>query len=368
MHNEILESSYEKALEKVISNSLDMGGLNNEDLDCICKLVDRAESNKGLITVLTTLLVHKICYPTQDIRYHQAQQKNGFAGRTIDQKYVTPFMKKLNFPAMSESGWLTRSLEQPHPYTLDYPGKITPDYIKKSFLEIIDNVQVKNKSAEDYLQLLFIKLIEQRDKMNISLAKPHDISISRVVEILEKHFTYSYNCAGASRLPTLAIYAAYECAMSQIRRFDNKNLCNLESHTSSDHQSGKIGDIQINNADGTAFEGVEIKHLIIINRQMIADAYEKFKIYGVDRYYVLTTANMDVAEWDEIEAEIYRIQKIHGCQVIVNGVYSTIRYYLRLFEDPAEFISRYVEAMRKDETIKFQHKIVWNDIISGNIT
>lgn len=74
---------------------------------------------------------------------------------------------------------------------------------------------------------------------------------------------------------------------------------------------------------------------------------------------------MDGADWDAIEEEIQRISQIHGCQVIVNGVYTTLKYYLRLLKDPAEFIDRYVELLESDETIKFQHKTVWNDIISG---
>lgn len=76
---------------------------------------------------------------------------------------------------------------------------------------------------------------------------------------------------------------------------------------------------------------------------------------------------MDSADWDGIDNEIRRIAQIHGCQVIVNGVYSSLKYYLRLVKNPAEFIDRYVELLKHDGTIKFQHKTVWNDIISGNI-
>lgn len=100
---------------------------------------------------------------------------------------------------------------------------------------------------------------------------------------------------------------------------------------------------------------------------MVADAYEKFKIYNTDRYYLLTTADMESTDWDGINSEIQRIRNIHGCQVIVNGVYSSLKYYLRLVEDPTEFIDNYVEAMKHDNTIKFHHKTIWNDIISGEI-
>ena len=70
--------------------------------------------------------------------------------------------------------------------------------------------------------------------------------------------------------------------MSQVMRYKDKELCKLESHNSSDAQSGQIGDVQVNNENGTAFEGVEVKHQIKITKQLVADAYEKFKIYNTD--------------------------------------------------------------------------------------
>lgn len=362
-HIEVLERVYNAALATT-ANSDYSTTLPAEMANQIEMLVSRSETNKGMITVLITLLTHKIVDNNQDIRYHQAQQPNGFAGRSIDKDIITPFMKSVSFPSMAESGWLTRSLEQPHPYTLDYPGKISPDVVKTAFLQIIDKVQVQGKNPETVLLYFFKLLIKQRDDMNIELAKPHSLSIANIVKLLEQHFTYKYTCAGASRLPTLAIYAAYQCMMNQVVRYNGKILCPLESHNSADAQSGRIGDIDVNNENGSAFEGVEIKHEIPITRQLIADAYEKFKVHNTDRYYLLTTANMDAADWDSIDSEIRRISQIHGCQVIVNGVYSTLKYYLRLMKDPADFIDRYVELLKLDDSVKFQHKVAWNDIIS----
>lgn len=365
-HKDVLESVYNQALNESADNNYTTE-LRRDIASQIELIVSRSEVNKGLIAVLTTLLVHKIVDNSQDIRYHQAQQENGFAGRSIDKDVVTPFMKTVRFPSMSESGWLTRSLEQPHPYTLDYPGKIKPESVKKAFLEIIDQIQVHGVSPERVLRYFFKLLIKQRDDMNIELAKPHSLSIASIIKLLKKHFTYGYTCAGASRLPTLAIYAAYQCMMGQVARYDEKILCPLESHNSADSQSGRIGDIDVNNKNGSAFEGVEIKHEITITRQLVADAYEKFKVYNTDRYYLLTTANMDAADWDSLESEIRRISQIHGCQVIVNGVYSTLNYYLRLMKDPAEFIDRYVELLKTDETVKFQHKVAWNELVGRGV-
>lgn len=365
-HKEVIERIYNDALLKT-SNADYTTELSDALATKIALLVSRSEANKGLLAVLITLLTHKIVNPNQDIRYHQAQLENGFSGRSIDKDIITPFMKSVSFPAMSESGWLTRSLEQPHPYTLDYPGKIKPDTVKNAFLSIIDEVQSKGIMADSVLLYLFKLLINQRDTMNIELAKPHSLSILNIIKLLEKHFTYRYTCAGASRLPTLAVYAAYQCMMNQVARYDGKTLCPLESHNSADAQSGRIGDIDIDNENGSAFEGIEIKHEIVITKQLVTDAYEKFKIHNTNRYYLLTTANMTDADWESIDQEIQRISHIHGCQVIVNGVYSTLKYYLRLMKDPAEFIDHYVELLKIDETVKFQHKVAWNDLVSHGV-
>lgn len=365
-HSEVLQKVYDSALNEVGHQDYSTP-LPDETADQIRLLVSRSEASKGMMTVLITLFAHKLVNPEQDIRYHQVQQPNGFAGRGIDTEYVTPFMKSVSFPAMSESGWLTRSLEQPHPYTLDYPGKITPKKIKLAFLQIIDKVQCQNTQAYEVLKYIFKLLIKQRDDLNIELAKPHSLSIAAIIKLLEKHFTYRYTSPGASRLPTLAVYAAYQCMMTQVARYNGKILCPLEPHNSADSQSGRIGDIDVNNENGNAFEGVEIKHEIPITAQLVTDAYEKFKMHHTNRYYLLTTAKMDVADWDAIDKEVARVSQIHGCQVIVNGVYTTLKYYLRLMNDPADFIDKYVELMKQDETVKFQHKTVWNDLISGSV-
>ena len=138
-HKEIIEKAYNDAIKKEAGNTPLICDSENT-LSEIESIVSRAESNKGLLTVIITLITHKIADPNQDIRYHQAQMPNGFSGRSLDTSIITPFMKSANFPAMAESGWLTRSLEQPLPYDMDYQGKIRPENIKKAFLSLINTI------------------------------------------------------------------------------------------------------------------------------------------------------------------------------------------------------------------------------------
>lgn len=365
-HVEILNKAYTTALDAIQKNeseSITIPQSMKEQIKCI---VSRAEDNKGIIAVLTTLLSHKLVNPSQDIRKHQAQIAGGFSGRSIDKDFITPWIKEHSFPAMAESGWLTRSLEQAVPYDFNYTGKIRPQEVKDAFLGIIDFVETKNGDPESVLEYFIAELIKKRDSASIDLAKPHSLSINKIVQILEKHFTSKYTCAGAARLPVLAVYAAYVCMMSEVERFKNKTLLPMESHNSADAQSGRIGDIDIWSGN-SAFEGVEVKHEVKITGELVSHAYEKFKTYPTDRYYLLTTANMDGADWDAINAEIEKIARIHGCQVIVNGVYSSIKYYLRMVKNPAEFIDQYVELLKNDKTVKFAHKEKWNEIVAQGI-
>ncbi len=139
--------------------------------------------------------------------------------------------------------------------------------------------------------------------------KERALTIAQIISLLEKHFNYKYSGHGASRLPTIAVYAAYQCMMGKVARYEDKILCDLESYTSSDVQSGQIGEIQVNNSDGTPFEDVEIKHKIVVSPDLDKHAFSKLMLHRTDRYYIFTTANMDSANWDEINTGIDLIDR-----------------------------------------------------------
>lgn len=364
---EILSTAYDEA-EKMFIGGNFTKILKKETKEYLNVIGENSENAKGVLAVLTTLIEYKIEKPEQDIRFHQSRQKNGFSGRVHDKNHITPFLKEKSFPSPAVSGWLTRSLEQPNPYKLDYAGNISPKEVKEAFLNSVDLLEKQGEDAKSMLQYLFYLLIKQRDAKKIQLIKPSELTISTILSHLQKHFNYKYKGHGASRLPVLAIYSAYQCMVSEMKRFKGKELLEIESHTSSDASSGRIGDIDVwNNEDNTPFEGVEVKHGIVITRDLVEDCYQKFAVYPTKRYYILTTSEMSNANWDEINQEIKDIKTSHGCQVIVNGVYDSLKYYLRVIEDPTDFIKRYVENLEDDAALKFEHKVTWNDIVLGKI-
>lgn len=369
-HSEILSEIYQKALsvyndrtEYLMSSQFD-----ETEKSSLQIIADNFEKGKGVLTVLITSLIHKLYNPVQDVRFHQENMKGGYSGRGIDNKFVTPFMKEMRFPAMSESGWLTRSLEQNRPYDFQYPGKITPPKLKAAFLHLLDQIQSQKKSAEGYLLALFLRLIEYRERQNIDLAKPTNLTIATIISYLKKHFESDYSSRGASRLPTLALYAVYQCMSKELKRFEKKMLMPLEEHNSSDKSSGCVGDIEVRDVDDKVYEAVEIKHGIPIGTQLVKDAYEKFKSQPIQRYYLLSTNGENLAEIESIAKEISRILTIHGCQVITNGIYPSLKYYLRLLSNTYDFIDNYVENLKKDSTVKYEHKLKWNEIVSHRMT
>src|ERR1700710_3138759 len=95
---------------------------------------------------------------------------------------------------------------------------------------------------------------------HIQPIRPYAFSCDNISALLDKHFNFLYKVNGASRLPVLAFYAIYECLMNELKRFENKKLLPIESHTSPDARSGRIGDIEIVDENNRAFEAIEVKH------------------------------------------------------------------------------------------------------------
>ena len=353
-----LNNLYERAMSLYEAESQLPSLAPQYEQDCQT-IIDRQDGNRAVLTVLITLLLKKTLDPDQDIRLHQAQMEGGFSGRSLDTSEVTPFMKDMTFPSMSESGWLTRSLEQSVPYNLDYPGSIRPVRVKEAFLSLVDGVQSHNLPPQDTLIRIFLGLIEFRDRnANLNLSRPINLSVSEAVSKINQH--HSAQLQGAARLPVLAIHAILTILVKELDRYEDCEVLPLEHHTAADSRTNLIGDIHIVDSEGILFEGYEIKHNIPITSRLIQDSFEKFHTTTVRRFYILTTHDRD--DYSEFAPDIQRIASTHGCQLILNGVDRTLLYYLRLIRDTTEFIHQYVSNLETDPSVSFQLKEAWNEI------
>jgi DNA (cytosine-5)-methyltransferase 1 len=356
----------QKLLEIYKQSSNIKNTLSNQLFIYIQTIAQNCTNQKGVYTVLITLLIHKIIEPTQDIRYHQSNMSGGFSGRTIDTQYITPTLKELGLPAMAESGWLTRSLEQPYPYNLDYNGKISKKVVKEAFLNIIDFVENNPNQAELIAQVLIFQVIQATQANQISIIKlinPEKLNIATVINCLEAHFNYKYKTFGASKLPVIAFYAIYLRLVQEVERYKGCSLKDLGSHTASDRTSKTAGDIEIFDKKKNVIEAIEIKYGKPINLQMVLNAKDKILKYHPRRYYIFSTAHIDKADEIKIQDEIELITRNHGCQVIVNGIIPTLKYYLRLIASVEKFVEDYSILVEQDKELQAIHKIQWNNIL-----
>lgn len=323
-------------------------------------------TQKGVFTVLVTLLFYKTLYPKQDIRYHKVELDNGFSGRTFDTKFVTPVLKELKLPSMAESGWLTRSLEQAHPYTLDYKGKINNLEVKDAFLTALDYIQKSPSQTESALLYLLSQVHKQVIANHvpiIPLKNPEHLSITKIVNTLNTQFSKDYKTFGGAKLPVLAFYALYELLILEFKRYEKCQLNKLSYATTSDLTSKSAGDIEIYQ-NNQLIEALEIKLDKEIDANMVRIAYEKIVRFNPNRYYILSTYGIKKSDESEIIQLIDQIKTEHGCHLILNGLLPTIKYYLRLISSLPLFIEKYSQLIADDTELKKEHKIYWNALLA----
>ena len=284
--------------------------------------------------------------------------KDGFSARTIDTKFITPTLKELGLASMAESGWLTRSLEQPYPYTMDYKGEISGTDMKEAFLKVVDAFQKDKRITENLLRYILNSSILLKEKNHVKIkkiSKSDDVFVSTIVSILEKHFTEKYETRGGSKLPVLAFYAIYKFLIPEIGRYKKCTLAPLGSHTASDRTSKSAGDIQVMKGK-EVFEVVEVKLDKMVDVTIARIAYEKIARFNPERYYILSYIGIRDEDRKAIDDLIFEIKDTHGCQLIVNGLLHTLKYYLRLVSDTKGFLNEYIKLVENDTEIKVIHK------------
>lgn len=354
-------------LQQIINNSKSISDIRNvskEYSDYLSLIGKNAFHRKGVYTVLTTLLYYKYLYPKQDIRKHQSSMNGGFSGRSFDTRNVTPLLKKNKLPAMAESGWLTRSLEQPYPYDFNYNGKI-PTLLRMPFLKSLDYVQKHPSKALSMLRILLNAVIVFSEQTQITITPlkyPDGLSIEKIMMALEEHFLHNYGTHNGAKLPVLAFYAIYSCLIKELKRYEGCTLASLSSLTACDKTNKASGDIEIKK-NNLLFEAIEIKLDKKIDSQIVRVVEEKIYKWNPQRYYILSVKGINEKDQKEISDIIRNVSLKHGCQIINNGLLPTIKYYLRLISNLNLFVSLYSKYISIDKELQFVHKTYWNKMI-----
>lgn len=353
-------------LEGIYTNSLnidDISNIPNNIKSYIVNIGENSEKKKGLYTVLTTLLYYKHLHPEQDIRLHQERFENGFSGRGFDTNNVTPVLKKLGLPAMAESGWLTRSLEQPYPYDMNYNGSIGS--LKQDFLKTLEYVQNNPTHALNLLRILLntANRVAMENIITISpLDNPENLTIEKIMNALTEHFLSKYGTHNGAKLPVLAFHSIYSSLINELKRYDGCSLAPLSSLTACDKTNKASGDIEIFK-DEQVFESIEIKLDKKITAQILRVAESKIYKWNPQRYYILSVYGIEEQDTEEINEIVLRVLNEHGCQIIINGLIPTIKYYLRLISNLNDFVVNYSKAVETDSELQKVHKEKWAELL-----
>lgn len=332
--------------------------------ESVATVIENIPSNKYIFSIVITACLKKITDPKQDIRIAQDNMRGGYSNRSLDQRIVTPFLKRNNYTHCETSGLESgRNLERPLPWNLSYPCKPRGRGNRESFLSILDFIQTKKGDPRQVMEYMLYLDATRRVTTTAVQQAPLEHSIEKIMRVFERHFAESSG-QGKSRLPVLALYSIYESLVGELARYRGMTLLPLERHTTADLRSGSIGDIQVNNGD-EPFEGVEVKSEKPVTADMINELPRKFNGRKISRYYILSTfpGSYRAEDAESVESTIERVQGTTGCQVIVNGLNKSLWYYARLLSDPSAVLGRYVTLLNSDQDIRPELVEKWNTII-----
>jgi DNA (cytosine-5)-methyltransferase 1 len=203
-------------------------------------------------------------------------------------------------------------------------------------------------------------LIRERNRGKVALVTPKDLVIDDVVELLRRHFSFGYR-KNAPRLPQIAIYALYSCVCASMDRYKDLQLMPLERMKTANRKTGTVGDVDINRGK-QPIEAVEVKFGVPITREHVAEAVQKIQHASVERYLVLSTAGVQDGEHEPIRSIQADFKRKNGCEIIVNGVLDTVRYYLRLLRSTTDFTFEYTRLVASDPDLDYEHRLAWNEV------
>lgn len=360
----ILSNWYEIAEQNVKNEN--MAGLPDaigEGADVVLRLSRTKHATRG---VALTLCLCQILHPELDVRYHKTNldtNAEGYSARGVDNAATVPFLTEKGLYHNVESHWLTRTMAVDTPYLpgtvlKTVPKNAGPDLIVVA--NLIYNAQRDFEKVNAIAKILLMGLIYERNMGQIPLTRPKNLSIDQVMFLLHKHFETHYS-KNAPRLPQIAIYAIYQCIVGSMKRYEDFTLMPLERMKAANRKSGSVGDIDLNK-DKRPIEAVEIKYEIPIDKAIVIEATQKVQTEAVERYFILSTAAPKAEDLDEIQRIKESFLKSNGCEIIVNGVYDTIKYYLRLLESTNDFINNYADLLSDDPDLNYEHKVAWNTV------
>jgi DNA (cytosine-5)-methyltransferase 1 len=150
-------------------------------------------------------------------------------------------------------------------------------------------------------------------------------------------------------------------------RYQGQVLAPLERLKAANRKSGSVGDVDVLKGDQPV-ESVEVKFGKPVSLVDVNEAIQKIKSKTVERYLILSTAGVESSEVIEIEAKLKEFKRTNGCEIIVNGVLESIKYYLRLIRSSTDFVLKYTMLVEKDSDLGYEHRVAWNKVCQDHLS
>ena len=336
--------------------------VENPDIALRVQLVSRNIQNRAGVRLLLACLVAKIHRPQVDIRkpYTEIGDADSFSGRTYDERYITPFIIANNLPCNVTTAFLTPALRN-----IDYA--LTPEVVLvgrprevyQATLQLLTDVYEGKVSPENLLaetvRMLLVVRNEQAQRMDSLLSSLQmsqvDVPLSgeAILTLIQQHLA----TRNASRLPVLAVAAAYKAAENYL----GESVLPLEAHNAADSQTNSLGDVQISlPSDGNVITAYEMK----MRKVTISDIDQAIaKITRttprIDNYIFITTEQI-TDEVKEYAASVY--ERMGGIEVVVLDCVGFLRHFLHLFHRlRMPFLNSYQELVLAEPNSSVSHLV-----------
>jgi hypothetical protein len=323
------------AAEEVLAD-LSKTYITNQEAIAAVDFVCRNLQNRAGVRLLMSCALAKAYNPKVDARkpYTEIGEDDAFSGRTLDEQVLGPFINEYQLPCNPTTAFLTPALRNRNiVLTPDVNLVGRPPQLYQAVLNMLTAIQAGQVEAgavlRECLRILFVVKNEKEQRMSTLLAglkttkqEAVPLSAENIVTLIQQHL----NCKGASRLPVLAVAAAYTAAEKCL----GEAVKPLQGHNAADVQTGSLGDVEITLVnDEKVVTSYEMK-MRRVTREDIDHGLRKINDSGkrVDNYIFITT---DVIDPEVAEYAISLYEKTGGIEFVVLDCIGFIRHYLHLF-------------------------------------
>jgi DNA adenine methylase len=358
-YQDILSSCFERATS---GGRQDTGRIDADSLERI-RLVSRTPQNRACVRLVMTCALAKAHDPGLDARkpYTEIGTADSFSGRTLDERFLSPFIMTHHLPCNPTTAFLTpalRNMNTPLTRNLNLQGR--PQHVYAAALIILDDIEQGRLDAAEVLTAIIDHLIGMRDEQQMRLMTlTRDLSLinsdvpltaEQIVSLLGHHLSIS----GASRLPVLIVAAAYHAAAAHL----GERASILHPHQAADKATGALGDVEIFSIhDPEHLSAVyEVKFKPVTLNDVHGAAVKLRQHPKPPAHFVFITTEPIDSAVSALCLEMSEEQP--GTEFVVLDCISFIRHYLHLFHGlRATFLDMYQAILLAEPESAVSHTV-----------